>query len=114
VRTCLLLFLFASSLLAFGQSGDVSAGRAAGLSQPSQSQRSAIKNQEADELKQELDADAKALSKIPADPLIHPDPVAPILRPVEVGPDVEVSVHPTDATKAYTKTLLGARMRIIF
>ena len=31
VRTCSLLLLFASSLLAFGQSGDVSAGRAAQL-----------------------------------------------------------------------------------
>jgi porin len=34
-----------------------------------------------DELKQELDADAIALSKIPADPLIQPDPLAPILHP---------------------------------
>jgi porin len=33
---------------------------------------------------------------------------------VELGPDLEVSIHPTYATRAYTTTLLGARMRIIF
>jgi porin len=37
-----------------------------------------------------------------------------LTQSVEIGPDVEVSVHPTYATKAYTTTLLGARMRIIF
>jgi porin len=36
-----------------------------------------------DELKQELDADAIALSKIPADPLIQPDPLAPFLLPID-------------------------------
>jgi porin len=82
VRTCSFLLLFVSSPLAFGQSGDVSAGRAAQLNQPSQSQPPVTENRVRDELKQELDADAIALSKIPADPLIHPDPVAPILRPV--------------------------------
>lgn len=33
---------------------------------------------------------------------------------MDFGPDIEVSIHPTYATKAYTTTLLGARMRIIF
>ncbi len=33
---------------------------------------------------------------------------------VRLGPDLEVSVHPTYATKAYTTVLLGARMEIIF
>src|SRR5580698_9343704 len=37
-----------------------------------------------------------------------------LTQSVEVGPDVEVSVHPTYATRAYATTLLGARMRIIF
>ena len=37
-----------------------------------------------------------------------------LTKSVEVGPDVEVSIHPTHATKAYTTTLLGARMQIIF
>jgi len=37
-----------------------------------------------------------------------------LTRSVELGPDVEVSIHPTYAVKAYTTTLLSARMRIIF
>ena len=37
-----------------------------------------------------------------------------LTQSVEVGPDVEVSIHPTYATRAYTTTLLSARMRIIF
>ena len=39
--------------------------------------------QETDELNQQLDVDAAALSKIPADPLVHPDPLAPIFQPVD-------------------------------
>jgi porin len=38
---------------------------------------------EVDELRQQLDVDAAALSKIPADPLIQPDPLAPTFRPVD-------------------------------
>ena len=41
LRTCSLLLLFVSSPLAFGQSGDAGAGRAAQPNQPSQSQSSA-------------------------------------------------------------------------
>jgi porin len=37
-----------------------------------------------------------------------------LTQSVEVGPDVEVSIHPTYATRAYTTTLLSARMRIAF
>ena len=33
---------------------------------------------------------------------------------LEIGPDIEVSIHPTHAEKEYTTTLLGARMRVIF
>jgi porin len=33
---------------------------------------------------------------------------------VRIGPDLEVSIHPTYANKAYTTTLLGARMEVIF
>jgi porin len=36
-----------------------------------------------DELKQELDAYAIALSKVPAEPLIQPDPLAPIFQPID-------------------------------
>ena len=38
--------------------------------------------QEPDDLKQELDADAMALSKIPADPLLQSDPFASVFQPV--------------------------------
>jgi porin len=37
-----------------------------------------------------------------------------LTQSVALGPDVEVSIHPTYATRAYTTTLLGARMRITF
>jgi porin len=33
---------------------------------------------------------------------------------LELGPDLEVSVHPTNSPKEYTTVLLGLRMRIIF
>ena len=33
---------------------------------------------------------------------------------VKIGPDIEVSIHPTYAVKPYTTTLLGARMEMIF
>jgi porin len=33
---------------------------------------------------------------------------------LEIGPDIEVSIHPTYAVKEYTTAVLGARMRIIF
>ncbi len=37
-----------------------------------------------------------------------------LTQSLEIGPDLEVDIHPTHATKEYTTTLLGARMRIIF
>jgi porin len=33
---------------------------------------------------------------------------------LELGPDLEVSIHPTNSGKTYTTALLGVRMRIIF
>jgi porin len=105
VKTRSLLFLLACNLLAFGQSGNVNAGRAAQLSQPSQSQPSATKKSSPDELKQELDADSIALSKIPADPLIRPDPVAPILRPVDAL--VDHSIHSLRLKFGATYTFLN-------
>ncbi len=35
-------------------------------------------------------------------------------KSINIGPDMEVSIHPTYAVKAYTTTLLSARMEIIF
>jgi len=83
VRTYSLLFLFAYNLLAFGQGGDVSAPPADQPSIHAEGPPSTIRSPHADELKQELDAYAIELSRIPADPLIQPDPVAPILRPID-------------------------------
>ena len=37
-----------------------------------------------------------------------------LTQSISIGPDLEVDIHPTYATKAYTTTLLGARMEIIF
>jgi porin len=37
-----------------------------------------------------------------------------LTQSVRLGPDLEVSIHPMYATKAYTTTLLGARMEITF
>lgn len=37
-----------------------------------------------------------------------------LTQSVDLGPDLQVSIHPTNATRAYTTTLLSARMRIIF
>jgi len=66
LRTWSLLPLLASSLFAGGQSLTMNAGSAPQSSQPSQ-----VK-QDTDELRQQLDIDAAALSKIPVDPLISP------------------------------------------
>jgi porin len=37
-----------------------------------------------------------------------------LTQSMDLSPDIEVSIHPTNAVKAYTTTLLGMRMRIIF
>jgi porin len=37
-----------------------------------------------------------------------------LTKSVDLGPDLEISNHPTYATKAYTTVLLGMRMRVIF
>jgi porin len=82
VRSCSLLLLFACNLLAFGQSGDVSVTPATQTSQAAQTDPPAPPNKNADELIQALDVDAVTLSKIPSDPLIQSDPLAPISQPI--------------------------------
>ena len=104
-RIDLLLLLLASSLLAFGQSSSVSAAPAGQASPPARSVLSTIGNNHPDELKQELDADAIALSKIPGDPLIQPDPVAPILRPINLL--VDHSIHSLRLKFGATYTFLN-------
>jgi porin len=37
-----------------------------------------------------------------------------LTQSMEIGPDIEISMHPTYAIKTYTRTLVGARLRIIF
>ncbi len=76
------MLLLAPSLPALGQS-DPDGVPAPPTSQSGQSRPFTPANKHTDELKQELDVDALALSKIPADPLIQPDPLAPITRPVD-------------------------------
>jgi len=76
VRTCSVLLLLVSSL-------SLSTGGQAQLSNPGQMTPSAGLKQHTDELTQQLDVDSAVLSKIPADPLIQRDPLAPILQPVD-------------------------------
>jgi porin len=82
VRTHLLLILVVSGLSCAGQTGGISAVVAPPSSPPAQTEPStAIKH--SDELKQELDVNAAILSRIPADPLIRPDPLRPIFRDID-------------------------------
>jgi porin len=77
VRTSSLVLLLISSLSAGGQTGG--AAPAAQLSNPGQ----IAPKQHTDELTQQLDVDSAVLSRIPSDPLIKRDPLAPILQPVD-------------------------------
>jgi len=86
----LLLLLWGCGVLAFGQKPDVSSVPADRPSTPAESPHSTISNGHPDELKQELDAYAIELSRIPADPLIQPDPAASIWRPVDALVDHSV------------------------
>jgi porin len=83
LTSLLLLLLLASSLPAPGQSRGMNTASASQSSQSSQVDRPTAVKREVDELRQQLDIDVAALSKIPADPLIQPDPFAPIFRPVD-------------------------------
>ncbi len=80
MRTSSVLLLLLSGLSAGGQTG--SAAPDPQLSNPGQITPAAGLKQ-TDELTQQLDVDSAVLSKIPADPLIKRDPLAPILQPVD-------------------------------
>src|SRR5271155_305532 len=106
MRPCLLVLLFASGVWALGQSGDVNTAPAAQTSQPNQTHPPAPPpTKDPDELTQELDANSIILSKIPADPLIQPDPVAPILRPINML--VDHSIHSLRLKFGATYTFLN-------
>ena len=82
MRTHLLLILVVSGLSAAAQTGGISAVVAPPSNPPGQTEPSpAIRH--TDELKQELDVNAAILSRIPADPLIRPDPLRPIFRDID-------------------------------
>ena len=74
-----LLLLLVPSLTAIGQTAGIGVSPA---SQPPQLKAPAGQK-EPDELKQELDVNSALLAKIPADPLVRPDPLAPILATVD-------------------------------
>jgi porin len=105
VMVHLLFLVWGSSLLAFGQETDAPPAPAHQLSAPAESPQSTVRNGHPDELKQELDAYAIELSKIPADPLIQPDPVAPIVRPINKV--VDLSIHSLHLKFGATYTFLN-------
>ena len=84
MKACPLLLLLALSLCAAGQSSTVDAAPARNSSEPVTAKQFAppVKG-ESDELKQALDIDAAASSKIPPDPLIKRDPLARAFRPAD-------------------------------
>ena len=82
MKTCPLLLLLASSLPAAGQRNTMNPAR--GSSEPFVVKQPAPPaERDTDELRQQLDVDAAELSKIPSDPLVQPDPLAPIFQPID-------------------------------
>jgi len=79
----LLLILLAPGLSTLAQSSDTNPPPSAPPSQSDQTPPPTHPKKDPDELGQELDVDAVALSKIPSDPLIQSDPLAPIMRPLD-------------------------------
>lgn len=78
------MLVFALSLPSLSQRSEPDAEPGSESSQRDQTSQPALPKKHSDQLKQELDADAIALSKISSDPLIRPDPLAPFLRPLDV------------------------------
>src|SRR5580698_1949940 len=105
VKNHLFLLLLGSGLLAFGEHSDANSVPTDQPSAPAQAASSAVVNHHPDELKQELDAYGIELSKIPADPLIQPDPMAPIWRPIDKV--VDLSIHSIHLKFGATYTFLN-------
>ena len=103
--TYLSSLVLASSVLAFGQSGRAIAAPEDQAGLQIERQLPTITTSQPDELKQELDAELIALSKIPADPLIRPDPAASILWPVDAL--VDSSIHSIRLKFGATYTFLN-------
>jgi porin len=77
------LLLVIAAWPVFGQTVVPTAAAAPQVSPTTASGAPLNANRDPDELTQELDADALALSQIPADPLLDSDPLAPILQPLD-------------------------------
>ncbi len=105
MKNHLFLLLLGSGLLAFVQHSDATSVPTDQPSAPAQAASSAVVNHHPDELKQELDAYGIELSKIPADPLIQPDPMAPIWRPIDKV--VDLSIHSIHLKFGATYTFLN-------
>jgi porin len=82
-KTWLLLLVVWLSLPAAGQRLDGTSGPSRGRNSARLAPTYASLKQEPDDLRQELDADALALSKIPSDPVFKRDPVALIFKPID-------------------------------
>lgn len=83
MKDCPMLLVLAWGLSALGQSVTESSRLAPN---PDSTRRAGYHTplaREPDDLKQELDADAAALSRVPADPLIQRDPLAVLFEPVD-------------------------------
>lgn len=80
LRTCLLLLFFGSGLLAVGQDLTPSTLPGAQTPQSSRAKGSSSTKQMTSELRQQLDVDSEALSKIHVTPLIQPDPLRALIR----------------------------------
>jgi porin len=89
---------------AIGQKPDAGPAPADQASAAAESPHATSANTHPDELKQELDAYAIELSRIPADPLVEPDPVAPILHPIDKV--VDLTIHSLHLKFGATYTLL--------
>jgi porin len=94
VRNVLLLLIVAFSMSAIGQSGQSSDSSESKSVSANQAARNVDLSQEPDDLRQELDADAVALSKIPSDPIFKSDPFKVFLDPFEKLTDrINKSAH---------------------
>jgi porin len=94
VRIVLLLFYVSFGMSAVGQSNNGNYRLASQSVSTDKTVHFADLSQEPDDLRQELDADAIALSKIPSDPILKPDPFGIFLDPFEKLTDqINKSAH---------------------
>ena len=82
MRMLPLLIFVAFGLAAAGQSGNAHPGSARQGKKGWEAATYTSMEQESDDLRQELDRDAVALSRVPADPVLAADPFAVFLGPL--------------------------------